>query len=421
MLAKAPGTTRRRPRTRWLNLAAAALVVTFALAAPAAAARPDKVNDPGPPPHSNAGGSKAEATTGTSSTAPTTSSTSSTSTPTTFAKPAAPGGGGGGGGGAGGGGGGSTGTVKIKTLGGTETRSNEPHRGCVFFIEFWNFAGPGAVTATLDLITPTEGGVTGGSGTLDPDGADGSHDATIELNLLNVPDIASVTPHRTGGEPGYHVNVSTTTPTGDQKTKTIWARNCPITTTTPPPTGIDVTKTCPARASTGDRINYRITVRNSGQEALNTVVVTDTLLGTLSFPTSLTVGQSVTQTVSRTILQSDPDPLVNTVTATAVGATTATAVTDTANCTTDIEPLVKGGDFQPSPPREPGPPPEEPEVLGGPPLEAGEPAEAGLAFTGYWAVPLAFIALGMLVTGSGLLAAGRRRERSARNEDSPAA
>jgi uncharacterized repeat protein (TIGR01451 family) len=225
-----------------------------------------------------------------------------------------------------------------------------------------------------------------------------------------------VTPHQTGGEPGYHVSVSTTTPTGDQKSKTIWARNCPITTTTPPPTGIDVTKTCPARASVDDRITYRITVRNSGQEVLNTVAVTDTLLGKLTFPASLTVGQSVTETVNRTVLQGDPDPLVNTVTATAIGATTATAVTDTANCTTDIEPLVLGGDFERTPPGQPGPPGQEPEVLGAPPVEAGEPAEAGLAFTGYWAVPLALVAMGLLVTGSGLMFVGRRRQRAAGGE-----
>jgi uncharacterized repeat protein (TIGR01451 family) len=428
MLSNAPSGKRHRPRTvigRTVSLAAAVLVATLMLGTQAFAvpydngrgseksAASQEIKENGRPAHSNAGGSKADASSGGrgnglakgradehASVDSTSSSTTSasTSTASTFVKPADPGGGGGGGGG------GSTGTVKIKTLGGTETRSNEPHRGCIFFIEFWNFAGPGAVTASLDLVTPTEGGITGGAGALDGDGADGSHDATIELNLLDVPDIASVTPHQTGGEPGYHVSVSTTTPTGDQKSKTIWARNCPVTTITPPPTGIDVTKTCPAQAAVDDRIVFRVTVRNSGQEVLNNVVVTDTLLGTLSFPASLTVGQSATQTVDRTVLAADPDPLVNTVTATAVGATSAATVTDTATCSTDIVPEVLGGQV----PR-PGAPGEPPEV------QAEAPAEAALAFTGYWAVPLALVAVGLLLTGSSLLIVGRRRERRSKS------
>jgi uncharacterized repeat protein (TIGR01451 family) len=100
--------------------------------------------------------------------------------------------------------------------------------------------------------------------------------------------------------------------------------------------GLDVTKSCPAAASVGQAITYRITVSNTGNEALNNITVQDTILGSLSasFADSLAAGASETQSFQYTIRTSDPDPLVNTVTVNAVGAQTGTAVTATADCRT---------------------------------------------------------------------------------------
>jgi uncharacterized repeat protein (TIGR01451 family) len=100
--------------------------------------------------------------------------------------------------------------------------------------------------------------------------------------------------------------------------------------------GLDVTKSCPAVASVGQTITYQITVSNTGNEALNNITVTDSILGNLSasFADSLAAGASETRSFQYTIKATDPDPLVNTVTVNAVGAQTGTALTATANCTT---------------------------------------------------------------------------------------
>jgi uncharacterized repeat protein (TIGR01451 family) len=83
---------------------------------------------------------------------------------------------------------------------------------------------------------------------------------------------------------------------------------------------ISITKECePTTASVGDVITYTITISNcSTQEngiALENVVVTDTLLGVLTeFPTTLAIGDSNEQVYTRTILPTDPCPLINTAT-----------------------------------------------------------------------------------------------------------
>jgi uncharacterized repeat protein (TIGR01451 family) len=70
------------------------------------------------------------------------------------------------------------------------------------------------------------------------------------------------------------------------------------------------------QAHAGDTITYTIIVTNTGDTPLYGVTVTDTLLGTFSIGT-LGVGQSVTITPAPTytVNAGDPDPLVNTATA----------------------------------------------------------------------------------------------------------
>jgi uncharacterized repeat protein (TIGR01451 family) len=101
--------------------------------------------------------------------------------------------------------------------------------------------------------------------------------------------------------------------------------------------GLSVQKSCPASGTVGDTIAYEITVSNTGEDALTDLVVHDPLLGgNLSgFGTSLAAGAEVTRTFTYT-LGADPDPVVNTVTATATGPSSGAQVSDVADCTTDV-------------------------------------------------------------------------------------
>jgi uncharacterized repeat protein (TIGR01451 family) len=89
---------------------------------------------------------------------------------------------------------------------------------------------------------------------------------------------------------------------------------------------IDVTKTADTDISkVGDTVNYEICVTNcsTGNDilcnlALSNIQVVDTILGTITFDppiSELAVGESRCVTVSREVQEGDPDPLVNTVTA----------------------------------------------------------------------------------------------------------
>ncbi len=101
--------------------------------------------------------------------------------------------------------------------------------------------------------------------------------------------------------------------------------------------GLNVTKSCPASATVGNVITYSITVTNTGQDTLNNLVVNDPLLGgnLAGFGTSLSAGATVTKTFQYTVGAS-PDPLTNTVTATATGQSSQATVSDTADCTVDV-------------------------------------------------------------------------------------
>ncbi len=101
--------------------------------------------------------------------------------------------------------------------------------------------------------------------------------------------------------------------------------------------GLNVLKTCPVSATVGDTIQYAITVENTGSDTLNSLVVNDPLLGgdLSGFGTSLAAGASVTKQFPYTLTAS-PDPITNTVTATATGQSSNASVTDSADCTTDV-------------------------------------------------------------------------------------
>jgi uncharacterized repeat protein (TIGR01451 family) len=105
--------------------------------------------------------------------------------------------------------------------------------------------------------------------------------------------------------------------------------------------GIEVTKTCPPTVAFGEDITYTITVTNNGNEALESVMVNDTLLGDITdqfdvdFSGSFDVGGVATANVTYSP-GADEDPVNNTVTATGTGADSGVEVSSTASCSTDV-------------------------------------------------------------------------------------
>ena len=105
---------------------------------------------------------------------------------------------------------------------------------------------------------------------------------------------------------------------------------------------IEVTKTCPESAPSGEDIEYTITVENTGNEALVGVTVDDTLLGDITddfdfdFSNPFPVGATATAVVTYSPQAGDPDPITNTVTATGEGADSGDEASDEASCETEI-------------------------------------------------------------------------------------
>jgi uncharacterized repeat protein (TIGR01451 family) len=105
--------------------------------------------------------------------------------------------------------------------------------------------------------------------------------------------------------------------------------------------GIGVTKSCPQTVAFGADITYTITVTNTGNEALEGVTVTDTLLGDITdqfdadFSGSFDVGGVATATVTYSPGVGQ-DPVINTVTASGTGADSGVEASATASCSTDV-------------------------------------------------------------------------------------
>jgi uncharacterized repeat protein (TIGR01451 family)/LPXTG-motif cell wall-anchored protein len=101
--------------------------------------------------------------------------------------------------------------------------------------------------------------------------------------------------------------------------------------------GIEVTKSCPVSGMEGDVITFNITVKNTGNEALNDVVVNDPLLGgdLAGFPTTLEVGESATESFTYTI-PAGSGMVTNEVSASGVGADSQGKVADTDSCQTAV-------------------------------------------------------------------------------------
>jgi uncharacterized repeat protein (TIGR01451 family) len=113
--------------------------------------------------------------------------------------------------------------------------------------------------------------------------------------------------------------------------------SCETDVEEPNPT-IDVEKQCTGLAHVGDTVTYTVTVTNTGDEDLDDVTVEDTVLGDLSasFADSLAVGASESHEFDHVVLDSDPDPLINEVTAAGSGVDSRVVVDDLADCATEI-------------------------------------------------------------------------------------
>ena len=106
--------------------------------------------------------------------------------------------------------------------------------------------------------------------------------------------------------------------------------------------GLNVNKTCPATATIGSEITYKIDIINTGNEALDIQSVIDTVNGhaavniTSNFAASVAAGATISGEYKYTVLASDPDPLPNSVTVTAEGQVSEKTINGTATCQTDI-------------------------------------------------------------------------------------
>ncbi len=106
--------------------------------------------------------------------------------------------------------------------------------------------------------------------------------------------------------------------------------------------GLDVNKTCPSAAAVGEEITYTIDIINTGNEALEIVSVLDTVNGHAAddisdlFPASVGAGATVSADYDYTVLQSDPDPLPNSVAVEVEGAVSGATLSGNASCETDV-------------------------------------------------------------------------------------
>ena len=105
--------------------------------------------------------------------------------------------------------------------------------------------------------------------------------------------------------------------------------------------GIAVTKSCPKTVAFGEDISYKITVTNTGTEALEGVTVDDTLLGPITdeFDVDLSLSLDVGVVATATVPYSpgaDEDPVNNTVTAKGTGADSEVEASASASCSTDV-------------------------------------------------------------------------------------
>ena len=136
--------------------------------------------------------------------------------------------------------GGGSGIVKLDREPFDVAPNNEPHVGCDFQLDFYNY--PKGITAryTFSLWHPTGPAAlddASGSLELDNDDANGGQDldGEVEVDLGPALNDSGIDPHHHNG---WHVKLvvrARSTSGADQKQKVFWVRECAAPTTTEPP------------------------------------------------------------------------------------------------------------------------------------------------------------------------------------------
>lgn len=195
---------------------------------------------------------------------------------------------------------GNNGTVKIANVGNVDNvPDNQPHQGCTFTVQWYNFDGTAHATVSFTMQSPTQGGVMVGGDTT-PSFSGGKKLNHVEAYTLT-PD-ASITPQP---NQGYHVTltVNTTDSKGsDVKHKTFWFGGCSVPTT-PPATTPPVCTSPTATETVTTTVTATVTAQPAAPRAVadcvatETVTVTDTVTvtptGPTSAPTSATTGTPI--------------------------------------------------------------------------------------------------------------------------------
>ena len=105
--------------------------------------------------------------------------------------------------------------------------------------------------------------------------------------------------------------------------------------------GIEVTKTCPLSVPFGEEITFEFTLENTGNEPLDDVMVTDALLGgditsEFNLPDPLPVGDTVYTASINYLPGANEDPVINEVSASAVGVDSGDPANSSDDCSTDV-------------------------------------------------------------------------------------
>ena len=136
----------------------------------------------------------------------------------------------------------------------------------------------------------------------------------------------------TADDPSPLVNIAMVSATGVDSGEGVMASSDHtveiMTTTTQPSIALEKSCDPPGPFAVGDTVTYTFTVTNDGSEDLTNVVVLDDLGTVMGGPIDLAVGasDSTTFTMTYTILDGDPSPLVNTASVTADGSVSGTPV-----------------------------------------------------------------------------------------------
>lgn len=155
--------------------------------------------------------------------------------------------------------GGGSGVVKLDRAPFDQDPNNEPHVGCRFQIDLYNYPAGGLRARYTFFLWPPTGHteLRDGSIVLDDDVAGGGQDLDAETTVELGPALieSGVEPHHHNG---WHVKlvVRARHSSGpDQKQKVFWVRECKAPSTTEPPTSVPTTITPPSPvAFTGGQV-----------------------------------------------------------------------------------------------------------------------------------------------------------------------